>query len=68
MSFSPKGEISTLLCRAMVSAFLVACEILFQALGAVYKKGFFVYVLILAFVHIGSSYSKCYSLIRQISL
>ena len=43
VSYSSKGEISTLfLNHAMVSAFLMACGILFQALGAVYKKLFFV--------------------------
>ena len=57
VSSSSKGEILTLcLIRVMVSPFQMACEILFQAFGAVYKK-LFSYVLILAFVHVGSPYS-----------
>ena len=54
--FSSNGEISTLLNRAMVSALLMACGILFQALGAVYKKVLLVCANC-SFVHVGSSYS-----------
>ena len=42
MSSSSKGEISTLLNCAMVSEFLMACGITFQAFRAVYKKLFLV--------------------------
>ena len=43
MSSSSKGEISTLFLNcAMVSAFLMTCGIIFQALGAVYKTFFLV--------------------------
>ena len=57
VSSSSKAEISTLfLYCAMLSAFLMACGIIFQAFGAVCKKLFW-YVLILGFVHVGSSYS-----------